>query len=439
MQRTFFKYVSLNILGALGLSGYILADTFFVANRLGTDGLAALNLAISVFGLINGLGMLLGIGGATRYSICRFQEDEARANRAFTRAVGCGALLGLALALIGLLLAGPLAGMLGAEGATLPMCTVYLRTAMLFAPCFILNHILIAFVRNDGNPKLAMAAMLTGSLANIVLDYVFLYPLNLGIFGAALATGVAPVIGLTLSSLHILTGRNRFRLCPCTPRPAALADLAGLGSAAFINECSSGVVLVVYNLLMMHLSGTIGVAAYGIVANLALMALALFTGISQGCQPLLSQAYGRGEQQQVHLLSRLALGTAGFSGCALAILALVAAPGLTALFNADGGVQLQQMAETGLRLYFLGFPLAGLNLITAALFGATERARACFLLSLFRGGIGIVLVVLLFALLFGQIGVWLAFPATEGLALLLSLVLYRQNRALPAQAVASKS
>ena len=90
MKRSFFQYVGLNVLGALGLSGYILADTLFVAHRLGTDGLAALNLAISVFGLINGLGLMLGIGGATRYAICRTQGDGVRADRAFSRALACG-------------------------------------------------------------------------------------------------------------------------------------------------------------------------------------------------------------------------------------------------------------------------------------------------------------------------------------------------------------
>ena len=119
MKRSFFQYVSLNVLGALGLSGYILADTLFVAHRLGTDGLAALNLAISVFGLINGLGLMLGIGGATRYAICRTQGDGVRADRAFSRALACGGALGGLLALAGLLWAVPLARLLGAEGAIL--------------------------------------------------------------------------------------------------------------------------------------------------------------------------------------------------------------------------------------------------------------------------------------------------------------------------------
>ena len=335
------------MLGALGLSGYIMADTFFVANRLGSDGLAALNLAIPIFRLINGLGILLGIGGATRYSICRYQGDEGRANRTFTLALTAALILGTLLALLGAFGARPVALLLGGNADTLPLCTVYLRTVLLFSPCFLLNHVMVCFVRNDGNPKLAMAAMLTGSLGNIALDYLFLYPLNMGIFGAALATGTAPVIGLCLSSFHSLTGRNQFKLARPASPVRSLADVAGLGSAAFLNEFTSCMVL--------------------------------------------------------------------------ALIAQFAAHPLVDLFNRDGDPALARMAVDGLRIYFWGFLCAGPNIITAAFLGAAEQPRASFLLSLFRGGVGIALLVLLLAWLLGMTGIWLAFPAAELFTLLLGL------------------
>lgn len=339
MRRTFFKYISLNMLGALGLSGYIMADTFFVANRLGADGLAALNLAIPIFGLINGLGILLGIGGATRYSICRYQGDADRANRTFTLALLTGLGLGIILTLLGAFCARPVALLLGANTDTLPLCTVYLRTVLLFSPCFLLNHIMVCFVRNDGNPKLAMTAMLTGSLANIALDYLFLYPLDMGIFGAALA---------------------------------------------------------------------------------------LFTGLSQGAQPLISQAYGRGDTPAVRQLCRLALLVSCLVGLSLALTAQLAAQPLVALFNRDGDPALAKIAVEGLRIYFWGFLCAGPNIITAAFLGASEQPRASFLLSLFRGGVGIAALVLLLAWLLGITGIWLAFPVTELLTLFLGLGVSRK-------------
>ena len=426
LNRTFARYMSLNILGMLGMSGYILADTFFVSSRLGSDGLAALNLAISVFGFINGLGMMLGIGGATRYAICKAREDDKEANASFTLSLVAGIGAGVLLVLFGLLFSRPLAGLLGAEDRILPMCAVYLRTAFLFAPFFILNHILVAFVRNDGSPKLAMTAMLVGSLSNIVLDYLFLYPLNMGIFGAALATGTAPIIGIAISSIHIFSGRSQFRAVPTGLSLRKMAAVAGLGIAAFINEFSSGITLVVFNLLVMHAAGTIGVAAYGVVANLALVVLSVFTGIAQGSQPLLSHAYGMQDLSVVRRVYHMALLLASALGLLALGAALLFPAQLVSLFNSEGNAALQAIAEPGLKLYFIGFLFVGFNFVSAALLGATEQAGASFRVSFFRGCLGIVPAACLFAFLFGMTGIWLAFPAVELVTLFLSVRLGRR-------------
>lgn len=426
LNRTFARYMSLNILGMLGMSGYILADTFFVSSRLGSDGLAALNLAISVFGFINGLGMMLGIGGATRYAICKAREDDREANASFTLSLVAGIGAGVVLVLFGLLFSRPLAGLLGAEDRILPMCAVYLRTAFLFAPFFILNHILVAFVRNDGSPKLAMTAMLVGSLSNIVLDYLFLYPLNMGIFGAALATGTAPIIGIAISSIHIFSGRSQFKAVPTGLSLRKMAAVAGLGIAAFINEFSSGITLVVFNLLVMHAAGTIGVAAYGVVANLALVVLSVFTGIAQGSQPLLSHAYGMQDLSVVRRVYHMALLLASALGLLALGAALLFPAQLVSLFNSEGNAALQAIAEPGLKLYFIGFLFVGFNFVSAALLGATEQAGASFRVSFFRGCLGIVPAACLFAFLFGMTGIWLAFPAVELVTLFLSVRLGRR-------------
>ena len=145
-----------------------------------------------------------------------------------------------------------------------------------------------------------MAAMLTGSFSNILLDYVFLFPLNMGIFGAALATGFAPVISIGLLSLHFIRGKNRFAWSfDQRALGRRVLDICSLGISAFINELSSAVVLIVFNLLILRLAGNTGVAAYGIVANLALVAVSVFTGISQGSQPLISVFTGRAGKRKV--------------------------------------------------------------------------------------------------------------------------------------------
>ena len=116
------------------MSGYILADTFFVSQRLGANGLASLNIAISIFGLMNGIGMMLGVGGATRYSICKAKKDDQKANKTFVLSVGTGLIIGIAFVLVGIFFSRNLAMMLGANQEILDMCHSYLQTVMMFAP-----------------------------------------------------------------------------------------------------------------------------------------------------------------------------------------------------------------------------------------------------------------------------------------------------------------
>ena len=313
MKREFGKYVSLNIFGMLGLSCYILADTFFVSAKMGADGLTALNLAISIYSFINGTGLMIGIGGGTKYSIYRSRREEEKGNRVFTAALAMGFLIGIILFAVGIFAARPLSILLGAEGKIIEMTTVYLRTILCFSPCFICNNIFLAFVRNDGNPRLSMIGMLVGSFSNVVLDYIFIFPADMGMFGAAFATGLAPVISMLILSRHKFSGKNGFHLQTDGSFWRYAKGIPGLGASSFINEVSSGVVLIVLNLLILGISGNTGVAAYGVIANLALVALSIFTGISQGSQPLLSKYYGEGNGANISLYGDIGFGSRCFS------------------------------------------------------------------------------------------------------------------------------
>lgn len=157
--REFARYASLNVLGMLGLSCYILADTFFVAQGLGTDGLTALNLAIPVYSLIHGTGLMIGMGGGTLYAMRSGKGDPA-ANQIFTHAVCLAAGFAVCFMLIGPFGTEAITSLFGARKTIGEMTSTYLRMILLFSPAFLLNNVLICFVRNDGAPQLSMAAML---------------------------------------------------------------------------------------------------------------------------------------------------------------------------------------------------------------------------------------------------------------------------------------
>lgn len=291
----FLHYVSLNMLAMLGTSCYILADTFFVANGIGEDGLTALNLVLPLFNLMNATGLMIGIGGATKYAIHKARGEQEAGSQIFFHALLLSGVASVGFMLMGLLGADPICRWLGSNAATHDKMVVYLRTLYCFAPLFLCNQLFAAFVRNDGAPNRAMLGTMLGTLGNIVLDYLFIFPLGMGMLGAVLATACAPLIGITIQSFYFRKPTCQIRVRPCRLRWQMFQPIFLLGGAEWITEVASGIVIFCFNFVVLRKAGNTGVAAYGIIANIALVAACLCTGIAQGVQPLLSRSYGKSD------------------------------------------------------------------------------------------------------------------------------------------------
>lgn len=414
----FRRYAAPGVLGMIGISCYILADTFFVAKGTGSLGLAALNIAIPAYNLMNGLGLMVGVGGATHYSLCRAQGDAAEADRTFTHTLLLGLCIALVFVLTGTFGVVPLSRLLGANAETLDMTAVYLRLLLCFAPFFVTNNIMIAFVRNDGEPGRAMAGMIAGSLFNIVFDWVFIFPCGLGMFGAALATGASPLVSLLVLSGHLRRPSRGFHLRRERLRPRLLPRICAPGLSSLVSELASGITLLLINLVLLRIAGNTAVAAYGVIANLALVESAIFTGLSTGVQPLIS----RSAEADRRRLLRWTVTTALVISALMYVLVFVFASPITAVFNSEHDPALAACAIPGLRIYFAGFLAACINIIAAAYFSAAGQASRGFIISLVRSIIAIPPVLFALSALLSITGVWLTFPAVEALACVLSLL-----------------
>lgn len=414
----FRRYAAPGVLGMIGISCYILADTFFVAKGTGSLGLAALNIAIPAYNLMNGLGLMVGVGGATHYSICRAQGDAVEADRTFTHTLLLGLCIALLFVLTGTFGVVPLSRLLGANAETLDMTAVYLRLLLCFAPFFVTNNIMIAFVRNDGEPGRAMAGMIAGSLFNIVFDWVFIFPCGLGMFGAALATGASPLVSLLVLSGHLRRPSRGFHLRRERLRPRLLPRICAPGLSSLVSELASGITLLLINLVLLRIAGNTAVAAYGVIANLALVESAIFTGLSTGVQPLIS----RSAEADRRRLLRWTVTTALAISALMYVLVFVFASPITAVFNSEHDPALAACAVPGLRIYFAGFLAACINIIAAAYFSAAGQASRGFIISLVRSIIAIPPVLFALSALLGVTGVWLTFPAVEALTCVLSLL-----------------
>ena len=419
--KEYIKYVSLSVVAMLSVSIYVLADTWFISVALGANGLTALNISIAIFSIVHSFGLMIGIGGATHFAIKKSKAENS--GTVFTHAIAHGLLISLIFVAVGIFWTPQVARLLGAEGEILPMAVSYMRTILLFSPVITVNNILIAFVRNDNNPKLAMAGMVVASLANIIFDYIFLFPMDLGMFGAGLATGLAFTLSLIVVSAHFLTKKNGLKLHKCKLRLKEFLKIDSLGSSTLINELAFAVSLIVFNLVILGIQGNIGVAAFSIVANIAILLISTFTGVAQGIQPLISRGHGTGDKFLVNQTLKYALITVVAIGFVSYVVTFFNARIMALAFNNESDEFLTYLTTVGLRIYFIGLFFVGINFIASAFFSAIDRAKEAVVISLLRSSVINIPMVIALGYLFGMVGVWSAFVATEIVVALVSVLL----------------
>lgn len=422
--KSLYGAIAANMLGMLGLSVYILADTFFVASGAGAEGLAALNLALPVYSVIHASGLLLGMGGATRYATALGRGDRGEGRSMFSLMLAAAGGIAALLAAAGLWAAEPLARLVGASGELLPMTRDYLRVDLLFAPVFILSNLLTAFVRADGGARWSMAAMLTASLTNIALDYLFIFPLGMGLFGAALATGIGSAVSLAVLLAYLL-GHHGLRPGPM-PGLGRLGHALSPGLSALFTELSGGLVMLVFNQALLRVSGTLAVAVYGVVANVSLVLVSLMTGLGQGAQPLISRTVGAGGEAGA--LVRRCLTLALALGAIFTLAVELFAPAVVAAFNSQGDPAFAQMGVWCTRLYFTGLIPMGLAVTASCALSAMGRPAPALAVSLLRGCLLPLPLVALLPLGLGLTGVYASAPLAELGAAAAALALLRPRK-----------
>ena len=423
MLKTFFKYVLQSMVGMIGISIYILADTFFISLYSGADGLTVLNLILPVYGVIYAIGAMIGIGSATRYRIVQSKGEST--DNYFGQSLMWSILLSVPFMVCGVLCPDTLLGLLGADAQLVKLGSIYLRIVLIGTPFFMSNYTFTAFTRNDNAPSRAMLASIIGSIFNIVFDYVFMFPMNMGLVGAALATACSPIVTMLVCSTHLFGKKGHVPIHFSLPSFRHLISCAQLGVSAFVGEISSGVITAVFNVLLLRLVGNIGVAAYGVVANYSIIAVSILNGLAQGTQPLLSESYGSGDRMGVRRLLRYGILTSLIVEGLIVACAWGMTDTMIAVFNSEQNVQLLTYAHTGMRIYFLGFLLAGVNIMLVSYFSAVDDSVPAIVGSVMRGAVAIAVCAVALSRWFGINGVWMSFLASEILTFLTILALQR--------------
>ena len=425
LTKQFFKYVSQNIFGLLGTSCYILADTYFISQAAGTDGVTLLNLCLPVYNFIFAVGSMVGLGAATRYAILKAQGDE-RCQRYFSNAIFCACVLSVPFLLVGIFAPGGLLRLMGGDAGIMALGIPYARIFLMFTPFFMCNYIVSAFVRNDGDPSLAMVATLSSSLFNVVFDYIFMFPMGLGLAGAALATGIGQTVTLVLYLVVYCTTASPVRLRRKALRPDLSLEgrLYAIGVPAILNLALPSLLVTFLNGLLAAFSESY-VVVLGIYYKLQTFLYLPASGIVQGMRPLIGYNYGAKEYARVAKLYQLTLGMSAVIMAAGTVICMAASAPLIGLFSSTP--ETIAIGQTALRIICLGFVVSAVSTTSSGALEGLGKGAASLVISLCRYVIFIMPLAWLLCRQLGPTGVWHAFWVTEVLSAVIAFAVYRKS------------
>lgn len=391
---------------------YTMVDGVFVARGVGETAMAAVNLSAPFTSLVFMVGILLATGTSTVISVALGRGELEEARNCFNQNLAVTVCVSLALAALVLLNLERAALFLGATPDTLDYVKEYVGTIAVFAVFFTVSYNLEVQVKANGAPQVSTVGVASCALMNVVLDALFVMGFGWGVWGAALATGLAQVTSTAVFFGYFLTHRERLRLGRFRRNLGAYRRIVPLGLSEGLNELSNGLVIFLFNHTILRFIGEQALPAYTIISYVNTLVLMTMTGTAQGMQPLVSFSLGAGRRRDCHELLRYGLTAAAlFAGLSFA-LGELGAPLIVGAFL-ERSSAIFAYSVSALRLYAWSFLVVGFNVVFAAFFTAVERPGPAFAISLSRSLVLLAASLLAMAVLFGDRGIWLSTLVSE--------------------------
>ena len=436
VSSLYFKYLSAAFGSALISSIYGIVDMAMVGQYQGPDGTAAMAVVAPIWNIIYSLGLLMGIGGSVIFSTKRGSgmSGDGEDNQYFTAAV-IGSVILATLAWVGLILfERPLLTFFGADETLLALAQRYMIPVKAVFPLFLFNQMLAAFLRNDGAPALATIGVLSGGIFNIFGDWFFVFPCDMGVYGAGLATAIGSAMSFLVMLSHFASKKNTL----CFVRPKHLADKLGkitvTGFSSFFIDVAMGILTVLFNRQIMKYLGSNALAIYGPIINVSTFVQCCAYSVGQASQPIISTNFGAGKASRIRETLRCALWTVAFFGVFWTALS-AACPNLYIRIFMSPTETILAMAPAIIRAYAISFLLLPFNIFSTYYFQAILQPRAAFIVSVARGLFISGALILTLPLIAGPDSLWFAMPVTELITAIYAAACIRKDTAaLPERA-----
>ena len=414
-------------IGMLVNSLYNIVDTIFIGKGVGTLAIAAIGIVFPIQMIIMSLAQLIGLGSASIISRSLGKKDFERAGLTIGNSFIAITILGIVFSVVIFIFMNPILRLFGATENIIPYARDYLSIVafgFVYFPFLVSTNNLI---RAEGDAKNSMIILLLATISNIILDPIFIFVFKLGIKGAAYATIIAQFIGFIYAIQYYLRRKNSitikihyFRL-----KFSVIKEMVSLGFASFIRQVSASFLIIMVNNSLRAYGGDIAIATYSIVNKIVMFVTMPLFGIVAGVQPMIGYNYGAMKMNRVkESLKFSVLSTVGI-GLFFSILFLVFPTPIISVFSNDP--ELIASGAFPLRMVILLFTLIGFQIIGAGFFQSIGKARPSIILSLTRQVLFLLPLILLLPLLWGENGIWIAFPIADLLAIITTgIFLYKE-------------
>lgn len=414
IYRLFFYFFIPNACAMLALSTYSTVDGIFVGKKLGEDALAAIGLCWPVFPAIIAFELLFGLGAASIASYFLGKGQGHRARLVFSSVFYFAS---ISSALIGVILfinVENISIALGASERILPLVQTYLEVIFLSMVIIVLHPLLDIFAINDKRPILAMVSMIVGAVSNIILNYTFLFVLELGIFGSALATALAHALGMLILLSHFVRRRGEIYLVFRFSISAVLAS-ARNGVPTSIAELSVAFVMIMFNHTLKSLApdeamGVSYLATYGIIMYVGSVCFTILVACAEGLQPVASYNYGAKEIGRVKQIYRFVVLFATLVGILAYLLFSILDSHIVRLFLKSGQEMILEPTIEAMKVHFLGYIFLGFNIVSAIFFQSIQRPRSSFIITISYNLVFVSILLFVLSHYYGVSGVWMSFP-----------------------------
>lgn len=405
INKLFVGYLIPAVLGMVLMSINIIIDGIMVSRGVGPNGLAGVNVALPAFSIIFSISLWIGMGGATLYSIALGENKLDLARSIFSQSMTLAVIIVGILMLLCLWQLEELAYLFGANEVILPYTLEYLEVLLTFGIIYVLENVLSIFIRNDGNPRLAMIGLISTALLNIVFNYIFIFIYGWGVRGSALATILSAAIGFIILLCHFLRKKSVLKWTKLHFDWSIIKDILVIGFPSFVTEMSVAIVTIGYNVAFIKYAGETGVAAFAIINSIHSMTLLIFFGVGSALQPIASFNYGAELYDRLKKALRIAVITALIFGIAAVAIGILFAEYIVMLFDVTTK-ELLTLTISGIGIFFIQYIFLGFNIVYAEYYQSIRQTTRSTIIILSRGLILVFPLLWILPSWFGVNGIW---------------------------------